>query len=109
MEQGEGFRFEPEALYGYCDASTGLVSMVSDAHSGLTSMGALPAGMFGEVGQSSGFVAAFTERAVAIATHAQAAGAGMEQLAGAVRGYVDAKMRDEDDHARDIATAGEPA
>lgn len=95
--EGQGFSFDIDALYAYAGAAIGLASEVTGAGSALASAGALPADVFGEVGGSSGFVAAFTERAGTLGTSLDGIRAGIEGLGTAVRGYVDTKVTQEDD------------
>lgn len=106
MIEGQGFRFESDALYAYADAANGLAASVARARGELSGAGELPAGVFGEVGQ--GFVGAYGERARALDAAIGGIGRGAQGLADAVRGYADAKMRAEDDTAAQIRRAGEP-
>jgi glutamate synthase domain-containing protein 3 len=105
--EGQGFRFESDALYAFADAGTALVDIVDEIRTGLGSAGELPAGIFGEVGQSSGFVAAYGERVRALGTAVDSVGRGVDGLSTAVRTYVDAKLQQEDDTAVDLRQVGE--
>ncbi len=107
MVEGQGFSFDIDALYAYADAAAGLSATVSSARTGLGSAGALPAGIFGEVGESSGFVAAFTERTTAMGTSLDGIGTGIDGLGGAVRSYVEIKLGQEDDTVADLRRAEE--
>jgi len=106
--EGQGFGFDIDALYAYADAAAGLSATVTSARTGLVSAGALPGGIFGEVGESSGFVAAFTERTTAMSASLEGVSAGIDGLGAAVRAYVDTKVRQEDDTVTDLRRAEEP-
>jgi glutamate synthase domain-containing protein 3 len=105
--EGQGFQFESDTLCAFADAGTALVDDVDQVRTGLSSAGELPAGIFGEVGQSSGFVAAYGERVRALGTAVDSIGRGVDGLSTAVRGYVDAKLQQEHDTAADLRRTGE--
>jgi hypothetical protein len=106
--EGQGFRFEPDALFAFADAGTGLVAALYEARRRLGDAGGLPGDIFGEVGGSSGFVAAFGERMDGLGTAVGTIGDGVGGLAAAVRDYAGGKLRQEDDAATDLRRAGEP-
>lgn len=106
--QGQGFTVDTETLYAYADATTELIDAVAQARSGLGAGGELPAGIFGEVGESSGFVAAYRERAAALGAALDGIGTGLTGLASSVRGYVDDAVLRDSDTAVDLRRAGEP-
>jgi hypothetical protein len=105
MADGQGFRFDVDALYAYADGTAELAESVAMARSALAGAGQLPAGMFGEVGGSSGFLAAFAERAAAFDTALTGIGTGLDGLATSVRTYVDTAQRQDDDTAVDLNRA----
>ncbi|HEY0637147.1 MAG TPA: hypothetical protein VGD67_05835 [Pseudonocardiaceae bacterium] len=108
MVEHQGFGFEVDALYTYAEAGHGLVASVTAARSGLDGAGPLPSGVFGEVGETSGFVAAYAERAASFGATMDAIGRGLEGLSIAVRGYVDSKVQQEDVTATDLRRSEEP-
>jgi hypothetical protein len=103
--EGQGFRFEPDALMTFADQTSGMTSMVTQARNGLSSGLELPARLFGEVGESSGFVAAFAERTRSTLAAVDAVGAGIEGLATAVRNYCNEKMALDEDAALGLQRA----
>ena len=105
MIEGQGFRFEPDALMTFADSTSQLSGMVTEARNGLDAGAELPAGIFGEVGESSGFVAAFAERTRGMLTTVDSVGRGVDGLAAAVRTYCTEKMRLDEDTARDLQRA----
>jgi glutamate synthase domain-containing protein 3 len=106
--EGQGFRFEPDALRAFADAGATLAGTVGEARAGLQNAGELPAGILGEVGESSGFVAAYGERMRVLGGTVDGIGAGMDGVAAAVRGYVEAALRHDSDAAAHLRRAGEP-
>lgn len=103
--EGQGFRFEPAALMTFADSTSRMVGMVTEARNGLNSDVELPAGIFGEVGDSSGFVTAFAERTRGMLTAVDAIGRGVDGLGTAVRNYCTEKLRQDEDTARDLQRA----
>lgn len=105
MIEGQGFRFEPDALMTFADSTSRLTGTVTETRNGLSAGVELPAGVFGEVGDSSGFVAAYAERTRGMLETVDAAGRGIDGLATAVRTYCTEKMRQDEDTARDLQRA----
>jgi hypothetical protein len=103
--EGQGYRFEPEALMTFADSTSRMVGMVTEARNGLNSGLELPAGVFGEVGDSSGFTAAFAERSRAMLGAVDAAGRGIDGLATAVRTYCTEKQQLDEDTALQLQRA----
>jgi hypothetical protein len=103
--EGQGFRFEPDVLMTFADSTSRLTGMVTEARNGLSAGVELPAGVFGEVGGSSGFVAAYAERTRGMLEAVEGVGRGIDGLATAVRTYCTEKMRQDDDTARDLQRA----
>lgn len=108
MIEGQGFRFEPDALLAFGDAGAALAGTVDEARAGLQNAGELPAGIFGEVGETSGFVAAYGERMRALGSTVDGIGRGLDGLGTVVRGYVEAKLQHDSDAAARLRRAGEP-
>jgi hypothetical protein len=105
MVEGQGFRFEPEALLTFADSTSRMTGMVTEARRGLDAGLLLPAGVFGEVGDSSGFAAAFAECTRGMLATVDAVGQGIDGLAAAVRTYCDERMRQDEDTALDLQRA----
>jgi hypothetical protein len=106
MIEGQGFRFEPEALVTFADSTSRMTSMVTEARGGLDAGLDLPAGVFGEVGDSSGFAAAFAECTRGMLATVDAVGQGIDGLATAVRTYCDERARQDEDTALDLQRTG---
>lgn len=102
MVEGQGFSFDVDALYAYAGTAAGLASEVAGVRAGLDAAGPLPAGVFGEVGEASGFVAAFAERTGALGTSLEGIRGGVDGIGTAVRGYVEAKLALDDDTVAEL-------
>jgi hypothetical protein len=105
MAEGQGFRFEPEALIAFADSTSRMTGMVTEVRGGLDAGLDLPAGVFGEVGDSSGFTAAFAECTRGMLATVDAVGQGIEGLAAAVRTYCTERTRQDEDTALDLQRA----
>jgi hypothetical protein len=105
---GQGFSVDIDALYAYAGAGAGLASEVTEVRTALDGAGALPGGVFGEVGESSGFVAAVADTTTVLGSTLDGLGRGIDGLGTAVRGYVDTVVRQEDDTVSDLRRAEEP-
>lgn len=105
MIDGQGFRFEPEALITFADSTSRMTGMVTEARNGLDAGLDLPAGAFGEVGESSGFMAAFARCTRGMLATVDAVGQGIDGLAAAVRTYCGERLRQDEDTALDLRRA----
>ena len=92
MIEGQGFRFDPAALVAFAESTSRMVGLVTEARSGLDAGRDLTAGVFGEVGETSGFLAAFAERSTRMLAAVDSVGRGIDGLAAAVRAYCDQKQ-----------------
>jgi len=105
MVEGHGFRFDPEALVTFADSTSRMTGMIAEARGGLDAGLDLPAGVFGEVGDSSGFAVAFAECTHGMLARVDAVGQGIDGLAAAVRTYCNERTRQDEDTALGLQRA----
>lgn len=105
MSEAQGFEFEPSELMAFAESTSRLAGMATEAGDGLSSAGQLPGDIFGEVGGSSGFMAAYGERSTSLLRGLESVRAGVDGLAAAVRDYCTTKLSQDDDRAADIRQA----
>lgn len=105
MVEGQGYRFDPAALVTFAESTSRLTGLATEARNGLRGGRDLPAGVFGEVGDSSGFLAAFTECTQGLLTGVEAVGHGLDGLATAVRAYCEDKLTVDEDAASGLRRA----
>lgn len=106
MTEGQGYRFEPEALLAFAESTSRLTAQVTEARTGLDAGRELPGAVYGEVGASSGFVAAFGDYTRRLLVDLDAVGRGIGGLAGAVRRYGEDRQRLDEDAASELRRAG---
>lgn len=87
MVEGQGLRYEPEVLLAFADSTSRLTALATEARTGLRTGLDLPAGVFGEVGGTSGFVAAFADCTERLLAGVDAAAGAIDGLATVVRDY----------------------